>query len=298
MKDTSSNTINRKEFLKRTACGIAGIGTSGLAAPALIRRVHSAGNVEYRTLGRTGLKVSAIGLGGSRTDQPSVVKRALDLGINFVDTGRMYAGGRNEEMIGKVIRDVRKDIVIQSKIDQRIQNDAKAMEKSIDDSLKALQTDYIDIMIIRGATTPKAVKNNVVHETFAKAKKAGKIRACGFSCHSANAHEMLKLGVETGTYDAIMVPYNHAGNFRHTIYGIYSEWDQKTLEGEFEKAVAKGVAIICMKTCSGGPMKTGDNPRGSYRAGLKWILQNKNVGTAAVGMASFREIDEDFGAMG
>jgi predicted aldo/keto reductase-like oxidoreductase len=132
---------------------------------------------------------------------------------------------------------------------------------------------------------------------FTKAKEAGKIRACGFSCHSSNAHEMIKVGINTGVYDVIMIPYNHAGNFRHTVYGIYSEWDQDALEASFAEATAKGVGIICMKTCSGGPLKTGDNPRGSYQAGLRWILRNKNVSTLAAGMGSFREVDEDFGAM-
>lgn len=298
MDNGAHDRMNRKEFLKRSSAGLAGIGAAALAAPALIGRIHAAGKVVYRTLGKTGLKVTEVGFGGSRTNEPSIIKRALDLGINFIDTGRMYAGGRNEEMIGKVVRDIRKNIVIQSKIDQKIQNDREAMDKSINDSLKALQTDYIDIMIVRGATTEKAVRNPVVMEVFTKAKEAGKIRACGFSCHSANASEMLLAGIETGVYDVVMVPYNHAGNFRHTVYGIYSEWDQAALEKSFEKAAAKGIGILCMKTCSGGPIVTDDNPQGSYQAGLKWILRNKNVGVLAVGMGSFREVDEDFGAMG
>jgi len=210
----------------------------------------------------------------------------------------MYAGGRNEEMIGRVIKDIRKNIVVQSKIDQKIQHDKAAMEKSIDESLKALQTDYIDIMIIRGAPTEEAVKNPEVMEAFSKAKKAGKIRFCGFSSHSARSHEILKIGVETKFYDVAMVPYNHAGNFRHTIYGIYSEWDQDTLEKEFENATANGMSIICMKTCSAGPLKKEGETRGTYQAGLKWILRNKNISTMAVGMGSFREVIEDAGAMG
>ncbi|MFC1608405.1 aldo/keto reductase [Candidatus Latescibacterota bacterium] len=298
MSDTNYKCLDRKEFLKRTASGLAAFGAAGLTVPSFLQPVSAAVNLKYRELGKTGIKVTEVGAGGSRTNEPSVIKRALDLGVNFIDTGRMYAGGRNEEMIGKVIKPVRKNIVIQSKIDQKIQRDAKAMEKSIDDSLRALQSDYVDIMIIRGATKLDMVHNPVVHETFEKAKKAGKIRACGFSCHSSNAHEMVLEGIKTGVYDVIMVPYNHAGNFRHTIYGIYSEWDQDALENSFEKAVANGIGIVCMKTCSGGPMKTGDHPRGTYRAGLKWILRNKNVSTLAAGMASFREVDEDVGAMG
>ncbi|MBN1291062.1 MAG: aldo/keto reductase [Candidatus Latescibacteria bacterium] len=297
MAKKSGNVCNRKEFLKRTGQSILGAGVATFACPAFIKNVRAAANVEYRALGSTGIKVTSIGLGGSRTNEPSVLKRAFDMGVNFIDTGRMYAQGRNEEMIGKVIKDFRKDIVIQSKIDQKIQDDAQAMGKSIDDSLKALQTDYIDIMIIRGATSEKAVNNPVVREAFSKAKEAGKIRLCGFSSHSGESHKILRMGVDAKFYDVAMIPYNHAGNFRHTVYGIYSEWDQEALENEFKYAVSQGMSIIAMKTCSGGPLVKGDETRGSYQDALKWNLRNKDVSVMAVGMASFREVAEDVGAM-
>ena len=298
MKSNSVKAISRNEFLHRAAGGILGMSLAGFSAPAFIRRVHAAENIEYRTIGKSGIKVTAIGLGGSRTNEPSVMKRAFDMGVNFVDTGRMYAQGKNEEMIGKVIKDFRKNVVIQSKIDQKIQNDKTAMGKSIDDSLKALQTDYIDIMIIRGANSKDTINNPVVEEVFTRAKEAGKIRLCGFSSHSGESHKVLRMGVEAGFYDVAMVPYNHAGNFRHSIYGIYSEWDQKALEKEFEHAVAQGMGVIAMKTCSGGPLKKEGEIRGTYSAGLKWNLRNKNISAMAVGMASFREVSEDVGAMG
>ncbi|MCE5250809.1 aldo/keto reductase [bacterium] len=298
MNHKSRNTINRKEFLRRSVGGLIGLGAAGLSAPSIVQRAHAAGTIQYRTLGKTGLKVCPVGFGGSRTNEPSIFKMAIDMGINFIDTGRMYSGGRNEELIGKVVKDIRKNIIIQSKIDQKIQSSKAAMEKSIDDSLRALQTDYVDIMLVRGATTEEAVKNPVVLETFVKVKEAGKIRFCGFSCHSANAHEMLRFGADTKVYDIGMVPYNHAGNFRHTVYGIYSEWDQVALEKSFEYAVSKGMGIVAMKTCSGGPFKADDNDPGSFPEGLAWILRNKNVGVMAVGMGSFREVEDDFGAMG
>ncbi len=297
MSDRRTTSISRKEFIGRSALGIVGAGVAGGTAPAFIRRARAA-NVEFRKIGSLDTKVSAIGLGGSRVTEPSLIKRVLDAGVNFIDTGRMYAGGRNEELIGRVIRSMRQDIVIQSKIDQKIQGDAAAMKQSIDDSLRALRTDYVDIMIIRGATTEKAVKNPVVREVFEQAKKDGKIRLCGFSAHSSNAHEMLTIGADEGWYDVAMVPYNHSGSFTHSVYGIYSEWDQEKLERAFAYAAGKGMAVIGMKTCSGGPMKTEGEPRGTYREALRWNLRNKNLSTMAVGMGSFREADEDLAAMG
>jgi len=298
MKHPEGISITRKEFLKRGPGAVIGASIAGATVPALIRSARAAQNIEYRQLGKSRIKVSAVGLGASRISEPSLIKRVLDMGVNFIDTGRMYSRGRNEELIGRIVKGIRKDLVIQSKIDQKIQKNTSAMEKSINDSLKALGTDYIDIMLIRGATTEQAVNNEIVFDFFRKAKETGKIRLCGFSAHSSNAPEMVRAGVDTGVYDVIMIPYNHSGSFTHSIYGIYSEWDQKALESSIEYAVSKGKTIIGMKTCSGGPLAEEGEPRGTYRAALKWILTNKNVSTVVPAIASFREAEENVGAMG
>lgn len=289
--------LTRKQFLKRTTGAAIGTGIAGFAAPAFIPKIEAAPNIEFRKLGSSGISVSAVGLGATRLSEPSLVKRILDMGITFIDTGRMYSQGRNEEMIGRVIGASRKNYVIQSKIDQKIQRDAAAMMKSIDDSLKALKTDFIDIMLIRGATTEEAVKNDIVADVFAKAKQAGKIRLCGFSAHSANAPEMVRLGVDYGVYDVMMVPYNHTGSFTHSIYGIYSEWDQDALHESFALAASRGKSIVAMKSCSGGPRKEEGESEETYRSALKWALKNKHVSAVFPAIASFREAEEDIGAM-
>ena len=84
-------TITRKEFLKRTTGCFVSMGISGLTAPAFIKKAPAAENIEYRILGKTGLKVTPVGLGASRTNEPSVFNRAVNWGINFIDTGRMYS---------------------------------------------------------------------------------------------------------------------------------------------------------------------------------------------------------------
>ena len=84
------------------------------------KKALAAENIEYRNLGKTGLKVTPVGLGASRTNEPSVFNRAVNFGINFIDKERMYSEGRNEEIISKVIEGIRKNVIIQSKIDQKI----------------------------------------------------------------------------------------------------------------------------------------------------------------------------------
>ncbi|MHB9030502.1 MAG: aldo-keto reductase family protein, partial [Candidatus Latescibacterota bacterium] len=156
----------------------------------------------------------------------------------------------------------------------------------------------IDVMLVRGATDEQFVNDPILMEVFRKAKESGKIRFCGFSSHAATADNVLRAGVKTGVYDVIMIPYNHAGNFTHSTYGIYSEWDQAAKEREIEAAAAAGIAVLAMKTCSGGPRKEEGEEKPSFRSALRWILRNKNVSAIVPGMGNFREVTEDVSAMG
>ncbi len=293
------NTISRKKFLLRSTLSFVGAGIVGLSRFPLIKDAHTTEHQEYRTLGRTGLRVAAVGFGTTLTDVPNVVKKVIDMGINFIDTGRMYAGGKNEEMIGKVVKDVRKNIIIQSKFSGSYKNDEKAIEKSINDSLRALRTDYIDIMLLHSAGSEDDITSSAVMEGMVKARKSGKIRFCGFSSHSSRAGELLRAAAKDKFYDVVMVPYNHAGHFHHTVYkGFYSEWDQGTLEKEIEHAVKNGIGIVAMKTCSAGTLAEKEGGKGSYQAGLKWILRNRNISTMAVSMGNISEVLENIKAMG
>ncbi len=291
------DSITRKEFITRSTGGVIGIGMGGLSSDGMAQTAAKQ-RIEFRKLGKTGLAVSAIGVGMSRTNEPSVLKRCIDLGLTYIDTGRMYSEGKNEEMVGAVIQSIRKSLVLQTKIDQRLMGDRAAMEKSIDDSLKALRTDFIDVMLVRGATDEQFVNDSILMEVFRKAKESGKIRFCGFSSHAATADEVLSAGVKTGFYDVAMIPYNHAGNFTHSVYGIYSEWDQAAKEKAIAAAAAAGMAVLAMKTCSGGPRREQGEEKLSFRSALKWILRNKNISAAVPGMGNFREVVEDVSAMG
>ena len=288
--------MNRKTFLTKSTAGIVGLGLTGSSASHNIDAQSKEKTIQYRTLGKTGLKVSVVGFGASRATEPSLIKRVVDTGVNLLDTGRMYSEGRNEELIGKVIKNIRKKIVIQSKIHQNIQRDKKAMEKSIDDSLKALQTDYVDIMLLRWPENREALNNPIAIEALTKAKEAGKIRFTGFSCHIDQA-EILRAAIKIGFYDVVLVAYNHAGNYTHSQSGYYREWDQPALEIELEKASDAGMGIIAMKTCSGGPYKAEGETEASYASALRWILNNKNVSSVVPAMANFREVEEDVQVM-
>jgi hypothetical protein len=159
-------------------------------------------------------------------------------------------------------------------------------------SLKALRTDYIDIMLIHGASDPKVIYQEDVMAFFEKAKKEGKIRAYGYSSHS-NQIELLRASNQKKFYEVIMVPYNHKGSYIHMSSGSYSEWDQPALEVEMDKAKKRGVGMIAMKTCSGGPYAPEGQTEPSFENALRWILAQDKIHTMAVAMANFEQIEEN-----
>ncbi|MGD9033087.1 MAG: aldo/keto reductase [Desulfobacteraceae bacterium] len=303
--------ITRKKFLKISAAGLLGVGLLGKARRLLAKpqKTQTQEIPEYRILGRTGIKVSAVGYGASRTLEPSLVKAALETGINFLDTGRRYFRGQHEAMLGKVIKGIRQKVIIQSKIrirpaergealdTQEMRNSRRAlMETSLRESLHALQTDYIDIMLLHGASTTEVINDNTVMEFFLEAKRKGKIRACGFSSH-ANQLELVRDANRSKFYDVIMVPYNHKGAYRHSRAGYHSKWNQSALEEELKKAENNRIGIVAMKTCSGGPYSSDGVAKPTFKDALKWILSHSYISTMAVAMANIKEIKEDVQAM-
>ena len=297
MPDRRKKTMNRKEFVVASATGLVGIGLGGCASASTSKQKTGPENLRYRTLGKTGLKVSTVGFGASRTEDPSVIRRIIDNGVNIIDTGRMYSEGRNEELIGKVIRDIRKDIIIQSKFFRKYLTDTNQILESIDNSLRALKTDYIDIMLKQSAITRDELLAPPVLEAITRAKKAGKIRFSGFSTHD-NQAEMIREAVKSGFYDIVLVAYNHAGSYTHSVSKDYVEWDQAELEREINNAVRAGMGVIAMKTCSGGPYKYSGESRASYASALRKIFENKNITSVVPAMASFAQVDENVKAMG
>jgi len=293
--------MSRKEFLKTSSVALLGFGVLGMGCKNKSEE-NTSGLVK---LGRTGIKVAPVGFGASRTMEPSLVYAAIDAGFNLLDTGRSYSRGQNEVMVGEVVEPRRKDVVIQSKLRVRlksqedgsfaaedVKNAIDGMTISMEESLKALRTDYIDIMLIHGATDPEVIYHEAVMEFFATAKKEGKIRVHGFSSHT-NQVELMIAANQKKFYDVIMVTYNHKGSYIHMNSGSYSEWDQPALEIEMNKAKKRDVGMIAMKTCSGGPYAPDDKTEPSFEHALRWVLAQNKVHTMAVAMGNFEQIEEN-----
>ena len=183
--------------------------------------------MSYRTLGRTGERVSAIGLGGHhigriREEQESIklIRSAIDRGINFMDNSWDYHNGRSHRWMGQALKDgYRQKVFLMTKIDGRTKG---AAMMQIDESLKALQTDYIDLMqhheVIRMEDPDRIFAPGGAMEAVVEAQKAGKIRYIGFTGHKDPlVHlRMLELATQNNFhFDAVQMPLNVMdGHFR------------------------------------------------------------------------------------
>src|SRR5579872_2350185 len=116
-------------------------------APAVTTPKLSRPAFSYRTLGKTGLKVTTLGFGCMITSDGSVIERAADLGITYFDTARGYQGGNNERMVGAALKSKRKDVVLSTKTEGHGKQDSL---DQLDTSLKELGTDYVDIWYLHG----------------------------------------------------------------------------------------------------------------------------------------------------
>jgi len=289
--------ISRKRFIARSLLSILGIAFMPEVFSLTPKRRFF---LEKRKLGNTGISVTSLAFGTPRTQEPAVLKSAIAKGINFLDTGRAYANGQNEIMIGKALKGKRENFVIQSKMKMDLGEGSRPddikeqMENSLKESLSALQTDYIDVMLLHGIRNEEVLQNETIRKTFTEMKNRGAIRAYGFSTHS-NHINLLKEANKDNFFDVIMLPFNPYGAFRHSQSDWSTSWNQKTLIAEMKTAHENGTGIIAMKTCSGGAYAFRNKKHATYSGAVQWVLSHKFVDAAAVAMANFSEISEHTG---
>jgi len=207
----------------------------------------------YRTLGKTGEKVSAIGLGGAHIGRAesaelgtTIIRTAVDRGITFMDNCWDYADGEAERRMGNALRDgYRQKVFLMTKFDGRTKQSAA---QQIDESLKRLQTDHIDLLQyhenIRMEDPDRFFAAGGPLEALLEAKKAGKIRYIGFTGHKDPVVHLRMLEVAAQHqfhFDSCQMPLNpldyHFRSFTHQVV---------------PKLVQQGIAVLAMKTMGSG----------------------------------------------
>jgi len=227
--------MDRREFLKQAAATtvVTSIGA---------KLLHGAtDSFPYRVLGRSGEKVSLVGLGGHHIGRGSdeqlgirIIRTALDSGINFLDNCWDYNGGVSEERMGKALRDgYRQKAFLMTKVDGQTK---QAVVKQLDESLRRLETDHIDLLqfheVIRESDPARIFGEGGGMEAMLAAKKEGKIRYIGFTGHkSPEIHlKMLETAfAHQFTFDAVQLPLNvmdaHYDSFEKKVLPVLVKHD-------------------------------------------------------------------------
>ena len=242
--------------------------------------------LSYKTLGRTGLKVTSVGFGCMITSDASVIERAADLGINYFDTARGYQHGNNERLVAAGLGKKRKQVVLSTKTEAR---DADGMQQQLETSLRELNTDYIDIWYLHGKSSPDDVTDEMI-EVQQRAKKEGKIRFAGISTHSGQ-QQIIPWMVQKGVFDVVLSAYNFT-------------MDQ-SLDQTIAAAAQAGMGVAALKVMAGGPRthSAGDPlaqkfaQPGALLAALKWVVKNPNVATTVPSMTDTDQLEENVKAM-
>ncbi len=229
--------------------------------------------MEKIRLGKTELTVTRLGLGGvqlakmSKDQAVRVVRTGLDLGVTFLETARGYRD--SEEKMAEAIKGRRDDVVIATKASA---GTSEEMCQKIDQSLKALGTDYIDLYQYHGCDKQEAYRQMTepdgALEGLRRAQEQGKIRAIGFSSHQLDL--ALKI-IEDGDFASAQLPVSFMNTENHE-------------KGLFELASLHDVGMIAMKPFGGGRL-------GNARLCLGYILSLPNV-AAAVGVDSVEHVQE------
>jgi aryl-alcohol dehydrogenase-like predicted oxidoreductase len=185
---------SRRKFLK---AGVV-LPAAGLVSTCELKAfAGSPDTVSYRVLGKTGLKVSCVGSGVGIEPDPEVISRAVDLGINYFDTARGYGNGKSEMITGSALKGKRDKVILATKTDGRTRAD---IFKDMDESLKALGTDYVDVYHLHSRDTPDTITDEAV-EACEILKKQGKARFIGVSTH--DLHAVADTILETGKFDVV-----------------------------------------------------------------------------------------------
>ena len=293
--------MDRRRFLGVGAgvtAGLAGMGPEESRAEAPHIRRHV-------TLGETGLRISDISFGSSRSSDPRLVRHAVERGITYFDTAESYRGGRAEEAIGEALRGERDRYVIASKHKAWGGESRRQMQTALEGSLRRLRTDYVDIYFNHAVNDVRRLKNPEWAEFTDRAVRDGKIRFRGMSGHGGNLVECVSYALDNDLADVILVAYNFAqdASFYEKIRArLHYVALQPELGRVIERASAKGVGVIAMKTLMGARINDirpyESNGATFSQAAFRWVLSNAHVDGLVVSMTSDADIDEYVAASG
>ncbi len=269
---------------RNAALALAGADQAAISHPVL------------RTLGKTGLRLPIIGMGAVNTLNGDLVRAALDRGIVYFDTGHYYQRGRNEIMLGEVLKGRPRDsFVLATKVMGEHEDQVrgafprdgawiKRFVEKFEVSLKRLGLQYADIFLLHGAGSRETTLFEPLISAMDKLKSEGKTRWLGVSTH-INEPEVIRAAAASGAYDVVMTAYN------------FRQPHRREVEAAIAEAARAGLGVIAMKTQAGVFWDAARQVPINMTAALKWSLANRSVHMAVPGFTTFDQLETDLSVM-
>ena len=301
--------FERRTFLQQVALGGAAAGAAsglGAVAPDMLAAATGSAVKQQKQLGSTEIRMSDISFGGSRLrGDADLVRYALDQGINYFDTAESYTGGTSETLIGEALKGKRDQVYIVSKggFGSHVKQDQ--MMRSLEGSLRRLQTDYVDVYFHHAVNDVGRIRNPEFHAFTERAREQGKIRYVGLSGHGGRLIECLDYAIDSGKFDVMLVAYNF-GQDPSFVQKLTRNFDfiavNPDLPRVLRRAKEAGMGVVAMKTLRGAKL----NDMEPYQKGgatfsqaaFRWVLSNDDVDGLIVTMRSRQDIDEFLVASG
>lgn len=285
----------RREFLQIAALA----GAMVTPAKALTRgdEKPEPRKLVYRTLGRTGLELPIVSMGSCYA--VNLVQAARDEGIVYFHSSGGYAEGEHERLLGKALSPFPRDSFVVGtcaelpyrwgkgggpSLDLETGIDPKLIEESLDDSLKRLGLDYLDIYYLGSVGTRDPLYHEPYLEALEKLKRGGKTRFVGITTHS-NEPAVIRAAATSKFWDVVLTAFNFRQSHREDVRAAIRE------------AATAGLGIVAMKTQAGVYWDRSRKRRINMKAALKWVLQDENVHTSIPAFMNFEEMEEDISVM-
>lgn len=267
--------------------------------------------MEYRKLGKSDLMISSVSFGcmslqGTDASNKALLLKAIDGGINFFDTADLYDKGANETTVGKALREKRKEIIIASKVGNKWKPDGSGWDwnpskqyilSAVEDSLRRLQTDYIDLYQLHGGTIDDPMNETIA--AFELLKEKGKIRYYGISSVRPN---VIREWVSRSNLVSVMMQY--------------SLLDRRPEETCFPLLLEKGINVLARGSLAKGLLadksaiellgykkeqvsmmaravgSISDGMRNAVQTSLQFVLSNPVVASAVTGIRTAKQLEE------